>query len=209
MEELLQRVYGMIDTCWHSFTAKVGHGLININKEASMQLHFAYILKNAIDLVVYHPDEMVSVELETGIPVNGRNRECDIVLQLSKGDVTYDLPIEMKCYRNKSSSGGLRGAQDIFRYGIYEDLELLESYAGGKRLLGIQLTMTDSRNFIYPKSKVGKSWNYDISDGAVINGGIELNTPIGGKQVTLKLNKSYEFKWVELNGFYFLKIQGK
>ena len=38
--------------------------------------------------------------------------------------------------------------------------------------------MTDSRNFIYPKSKTGKSWHYDISDGTVITDGIKLNTPL-------------------------------
>lgn len=209
MEDLIKRVIDIVETCWQSFSAKVGHGLINVNKEASMQLHFAYILKNSVDLIIYHPDESVIIELETGISVNGRNRECDIIIQIVKGNKISELPIEMKCYKTKSSSGGLRGAQDLFRYGIYEDLELLESYVGGNRLLGIQLTMTDSRNFIYPKSKTGKSWHYDISDGTVITDGIKLNTPIGGKQVSMHLKKTYEFKWMELSGFYFLKIQGK
>lgn len=38
MEELIIRVRRLIDTCWESFSSKVGGGLIVINKEASMQL---------------------------------------------------------------------------------------------------------------------------------------------------------------------------
>lgn len=38
MEALVNRVRYLIDYCWDSFSAKVGCGLIKINKEASMQL---------------------------------------------------------------------------------------------------------------------------------------------------------------------------
>ncbi|NCU31911.1 MAG: hypothetical protein EOM23_03005 [Candidatus Moranbacteria bacterium] len=119
MEDLKTRIIKIIDICWESFSAKVGGGLINVNKEASMQLHFAYILKHSIDLAIYHQDEKVTVELETGIPTKGRMRECDIIITMKKGDDTSVLPIEMKCYKTRAASGGLRGAQDLFRHGIY------------------------------------------------------------------------------------------
>lgn len=173
-----------------------------------MQLNFAYILKNSIDLIVYHQDEEISIELETGIPVNGRLRECDLVVRIKKGKTELDLPIEMKCYRNIASSGKLRGAQDLFKYGVYEDLQLLESYKGENRLLGIQLTMTDTRNFAFPRVKKGKSWNYDISDGTIISNGIEIITPIGGKPKHIKLEYNYNYKWIQVGSFYFLKLQG-
>lgn len=208
MEELIFRVHSIINVCWESFCAKVGCGLVDVNKEASMQLNFAYILKNSIDLIVYHQDEEISIELETGIPINGRLRECDLVVRIKKGEKELDLPIEMKCYRNIASSGKLRGAQDLFKYGVYEDLQLLESYESKSMLLGIQLTMTDSRNFVFPKVKKGKSWDYDISDGTRIEKGIELNTPIGGKAKNIKLKYNYNYKWKQVGSFYFLKIQG-
>ncbi|MCF6168001.1 hypothetical protein [Lutibacter sp.] len=209
MEELINRVNETINLCWDSFCAKVGGGLINVNKEASMQLNFAYILKNSIDLVIYEQDEEVSIELETGIPINGKLRECDIVVKIEKGKEILYLPIEMKCHKYLASSGKPRGAQDLFKFGVYEDLELLESYVDKTRLLGIQLTMTNSRNFVFPKRKNGKSWDYDISDGIEIKNGIELNTPIGGNPISLKLTNSYTFKWNQVNEFYFLKLQGK
>lgn len=208
MEELVKRVENIIDFSWHNFSAKVGGGLIDVNKEASMQLHFAYILKNSIDLIIHHKDEVLTVELETGILINGRMRECDIVIKVQKGEEICFLPIEMKCYRTKSSSGGLRGAQDLFRFGVYEDLQLLEFYEKDNIIDGFQLTMTDSRNFIYPKSKAGKSWDYDISEGTIINKGIVINTPIGGKPASVILKKSYSFNWKNAGDFYFLKLNG-
>lgn len=210
MEQLINRVKDVIDVCWDSFSAKVGSGLLLINKEASMQLQFAYILKNSIDLIIHHVNESVSIELETGIQVNGRMRECDIIVHIKKDNEEVILPIEMKCYKTISSSGKLRGAQDLFRYGVYEDLELLESYVNKdkNRLLGIQLTMTDNRNFVYPKSKKGKSWGYDVSDDTIIKNGIEINIPIGGKEASAKLIHNYHFKWVTKGHFYFLKLQG-
>lgn len=208
MEELINRVNNIIDVCWESFSAKVGGGLLNINKEASMQLHFAYVLKNSIDLIVHHQDENITIELETGISVKGRTRESDIVIKIEKGDAVMYLPIEMKCYKTMSSSGGLRGAQDLFRFGVYEDLQLLEQYQQHNVLTGFQLTMTDSRNFVFPKSKEFKSWDYDISDGTIITNGIRISTPIGGKQVSIELAKSYSFNWKQIGGYFFLKLKG-
>ncbi|WP_339629671.1 DUF1643 domain-containing protein [uncultured Maribacter sp.] len=208
MKVLINRVKGIIDLCWDSFSAKVGCGLIVINKEASMQLQFAYLLKNSLDLVVYNEDESVELELEMGIRVGEKTRVCDIIIHIEKGTDKIELPIELKCYRNiSSSSGKLRGAQDLFKFGVYEDLELLESYVGDNRISGVQLTMTDARNFVYPRNKTGKSWDYDISDGHSITNGIELNTPIGGKEVSIILKGSYNFAWINKGAFYFLKIQ--
>jgi hypothetical protein len=208
MQQLLVRVNELIDTCWSSFCAKVGGGLITINKEASMQLHFAYLLKNAADLFIHHQDEAITIELETGIAVNGRLREADIVLEITKGDTTVKLPIEMKCYKTKSSSGKGRGAQDIFKMNVYEDLELLESYVCADTLLGVQLTMTDYRGFVHPRAKKGKSWTYDTSHGTIIADSITLDTPIGGKPVLMNLRHKYAFNWIQNGSFYFLKIQG-
>lgn len=209
MEQLLHRVNNIINICWESFSAKVGGGLIEVNKEASMQLHFAYLLKNTIDLAIHHRDENISIELETGIDVNGRLREADIVVAVTKAGLTQKLPIEMKCYKTRASSGGLRGAHDLFRYGVYEDLQLLESYCHNANYIqGIQLTMADSRVFGFPDSTKGKSWDYNTANGTTITNGISIDTPIGGKEVSVTLTKSYAFNWREINGFYFLMLRG-
>jgi len=210
MEALVDRLRRLIDDCWDSFSAKVGGELISINKEASMQLQFAYILKYAVDLIIHHQDESVEIELETGIPTNGRMRECDIVIYITKGTRKAYLPIEMKCYKEYAASGGKRGATDIFFKDVYVDLELLESYAKNENYIqGIQLVMTDFERIPFPEVRIGKYWDYDISDAKSITDGIHLTTPIGGKDVDVKLQGSYEFKWITSGTYYFLKLENK
>lgn len=70
MKNLIHRTCDLIDMCWESFSAKVGGGVIQVNKEASMQLQFAYVLKNSIDLIIHNEEENVQIELETGILIN-------------------------------------------------------------------------------------------------------------------------------------------
>lgn len=211
MEQLLSRVNNIINTCWESFSAKVGGGLIIVNKEASMQLHFAYLLKNTIDLAIHHSDESITIELETGIEVNGRLREADLVVHLIKAEVEIFLPIEMKCYKNRTSTNKLRGAQDLFRHSVYEDLVLLESYAQNSNYIqGIQLTMTDSRLFGFPENTNTKSWAFNTSNGFVIENGTILDVPMGDTKgiVNITLTKNYMFNWTEIYGYCFLMLRG-
>jgi hypothetical protein len=204
------RIRKIIDFCWDSFSAKVGGGLIDVNKEASMQLNFAYLLKNTVDLALHHDDELIEIELETGIPINKRMRECDIVVKISKGEDVCFLPIEMKCYKYLASSGGKRGAVDIFYKDVYADLELLEAYAKVRNFLpGIQLTMTDFRNLPYPPKRSGKYLDYDITHGAMVSDGIHLTTPIGGKEIEIRLYGTYYFEWGQVGNFYFLKLENR
>lgn len=208
MEALTKRINDIIEICWESFSAKIGCGLIKINKEASMQLNFAYLLKNTIDLAIHHEDEKITIELETTIPVNGKTKECDIVIKIEKADSILYLPIEMKCYKEYASSGGKRGALDVFFKDVHADIELLESYSKKENFLkGIMLVMTDFKRAIYPIKKSGKFWIYDISHGSEIKGTIIKNTAIGGFEVNIKIDGDYSFNWKEYNGFYFLKLE--
>lgn len=208
MDNLVKRVNAIIEVCWESFSAKIGCGLIDINKEASMQLNFAYLLKNTIDLVIHHEDEKIIIELETTIPINGRIKECDIVIKIEKADTICYLPIEIKCYKEFASSGGKRGALDIFFKDVHADIELLESYSKKENFLtGIMLVMTDFRKAIFPEKKNGKFWDYDISHGSEIIGTAIKNTAIGGYAVNIKIDGNYSFNWKEYNNFYFLKLE--
>ncbi|MFH6965839.1 hypothetical protein [Flavobacterium sp. FlaQc-28] len=208
MEALIKRVNDIIEICWGSFSAKIGCGLIEINKEASMQLNFAYLLKNTIDLAIHHEDEKIIIELETTIPINGKTKECDIVIKIEKADNIFYLPIEMKCYKEFASSGGKRGALDIFFKDVHADIELLESYSKKENFLkGIMLVMTDFKNAVFPVKKNGKYWDYDISHGSEISGSVIKNTAIGGFEVSIQIDGNYSFNWKEFTGFYFLKLE--
>lgn len=209
MNDFLERVLKVIDLSWITFGAKVGSGLLKINKEASMQLHLANILKNSLELAIYEKDESISIELESGINLGGSLKECDILVKIKKGNVISELPIELKCYRKISpSSGKPRGAQNLFKFYVYEDLELLERYNSVGKLPGIHFTMTDYKSFPFPTSKTGNGWDYDISDGTIINNGIQITTPIANKPRKIVLSKSYKFDWSQKGNFFFLKLMG-
>lgn len=206
--EFEERLRKSISFAWAIFSEKVGSGLLHINKEASMQLQYSYILQQVLPLICFTDDENAKIELETGVRVQGRSREIDLVLLGKNKSKHFKIAVEMKCYREYASSGGKRGATDIFMKDVYEDMHLLESYcnlAGFYR--GVALVMNDLGRLINPKKKEAKCWDYDISNGTKVSD-INLTTPIGGKDVNLVILKSYEFKWMQKGDFWFLENEG-
>ena len=203
-----ERLRKSISFAWQVFMEKTGTDLLPINKEASMQLQYSYILQQVVPLICFHEDETVKIELKTGVKINGRSREIDLILDGINSQGCHRIAVEMKCYRTLASSGGKRGATDIFMKDVYEDLSLLEEYcnhAGFNR--GVALVMNDMERLVSPKKKDAKCWDYDISHSTKI-GDVRLTTPIGGKQIDIRLRKSYEFTWVPKGQFWFLENEG-
>jgi hypothetical protein len=56
----------MIDFAWNVFINKVGYKTITINKEASMQIQFAYIIQQLLPLVSHAMKAISGVLRETG-----------------------------------------------------------------------------------------------------------------------------------------------
>jgi hypothetical protein len=210
-----ERLRKSISFAWEIFSEQVGATLLSINKEASMQLHYSYILQQILPLVCFSENESAKIELETGVIVQGRSREIDLVLRGRAEGLIYNIAVEMKCYREITSSGGKRGATDIFMKDVYEDLHLLESYCHRDSFdneksvfnAGVALVMNDLDRLVNPKSKVAKCWDYDISNGTKVSD-LHLTTPIGGKTVDLKIRKCYAFKWIKKGEFWFLENEG-
>lgn len=205
-ENFPERMRAAISLSWLIFSKKVGNGLIPINKEASMQLQYAFILQQLLPLIAFHENEIFEIELETGVQVNGRSREIDLLFSGEFEDKKYVIAIEMKCYRTLSSSGGKRGATDIFMKDVYEDLHLLEQYIlEGIAQEGVALVMNDMKRLVNPMRKEAKCWDYDISNGASF-GPVQLNTPIGGKEININLSKTYKLDWINCGDFWFLEV---
>lgn len=203
-DDINLRAVALVKVAWEVFSRKAGNGLILINKEASMQLQYAYILKQMIPLIIFKDYEEIEIELETTVNDGANTREVDIMVIVNNGEDIFKIAIELKCYRTKASSGGNRGATDIFMKDVYQDVHLLERYCENKQAnIGIGLVMNDYKNFLYPKNKDAKCWTYDISQGTKI-GKVNLTTPIGGKSVDILLNNEYEFEWKEVGEFSFL-----
>jgi len=202
------RLRQAISVAWHVFARKVGGGLIPINKEASMQLQFAYVLKQLLPLTLHHKGDAAELELETGVKTSSGSSNIDILLRGQSTAEEVRIAIEMKCYRTLAASGGTRGAHDIFMKNVYEDLVILEEYVALRHASrGVALVMNDLERFVNPKVKSGKCWAYDISDGHTYPGG-QISVPVGGKSVLIELKKSYTFKWAKFGSIWFSEIEG-
>ena len=207
-ETFEDRLRNAISVAWHVFARKVGGGLIPINKEASMQLQYAYILKQVLPLTLHHKEENAELELETGVKTKNGSNNIDVLLRANSLSGEIRIAIEMKCYRTIAASGGNRGAHDIFMKDVYEDLHILEEYIElSHASRGVALVMNDLERFVNPRVKKGKCWAYDISHGYTFPGG-QLSVPIGGKSVMVNLSKSYTFSWEKFGSLWFTEIEG-
>ena len=202
-----KRFEQVINMAWEIFQCKVGNGLVNINKEASMQLQFAYVVQNLIPVFLYEKDEMVEIQLEKTVYLDKKNsNEVDMFIIINKGNNVYNIAIEMKCYREIASSGGKRGATDIFLKDVYVDIEKLENYKEKNICHStFLLVMNDLERLVYPKNKDAKCWDYDISNNFVLSPK-KLTTPIGGKEISIKIKNQYNFKWTKAGNYYFLVL---
>lgn len=208
-ENLRDRMRAAVTEAWLIFSRKVGGGLIPVNKEASMQLQYAYILQQLAPLITFQEKEILRVELETGVNVDGITREVDLMFSGQWPDGEHRIAIELKCYRTKAASGRSRGATDIFMKDVYFDLYLLERYvATGHANQGVSLVMNDLARLVNPKKKGAKCWDYDTSHGAEV-GQQTFSTPIGGKPVNFRLEEHYQFTWQKYGDFWFLEVEGQ
>lgn len=204
------RLRRAVTIAWEIFGRKVGGGLIPVNKEASMQLQYAYVLKQLLPMILTHPSEQADVELETGVRLEGISGRNNIdVLVKGKSDAgEFKIAIEMKCYRNIAASGNKRGATDIFMKDVYVDLHVLERYVEQKVAdAGVALVMNDLPRLVNPVERKGKAWAYDISHGVDYAGG-RIAVDVGGKPVDVDLKRAYAFRWSQFGSIWFAEIEG-
>lgn len=174
-----------------------------------MQLQYAYILQQILPLITFKNNESARLELETGLNVGHGTKEVDLLLKGISDTGQHCIAVEMKCYKTYASSGGLRGATDIFMKDVYEDLRLLELYTeSGHADRGVALVMNDLERLVNPKKRDAKCWSYDISNGTKIRN-VHLTTPIGGKEISIHLKKTYTFNWEKHGLYWFMELEGE
>lgn len=197
-----ERISWAVSFSWDICLLKIKDREISVNKEASLQLHFANILKNVLDLIKFNKAERYDVELESNCLVNRKNLIADVIVKYSFESFKYVHVIELKFYKTYTAHGTKRGAQDIFMCEVYKDLFHCETYINSNFSNACTcLILTDFKNFIYPKSKQSKSWTYDISDQHETK--IQLyDVAIGGKENNFTLTKAHNFKWENVGDYY-------
>ncbi len=199
------RVSWAIAFAWHITVDKIVNGEIRVNKEASLQMQYSSTLKTVLDLIRFSPSDRIEIELETTVSIECKPYIIDILLTYTDGLISEKHSIELKCYKTISSSGGKRGASDIFMHSVYLDIYYSELYMQHKFADHTTcLILTDYVNFVHPKHKKTKNWQYDISQGHSINGG-HYTTSIGGKNVDFNLTNAYRFNWLR-NGSYWTAL---
>ena len=210
-QSLEVRLRQAISIAWAVFSRKVGGGLVPVNKEASMQLQYAYVLKQVLPLILHDAGEKADLELETGVRTSSGTNNVDILVRGESASGKVSIAIEMKCYRRTAASGNGRGATDIFMKDVYEDLHVLEEYVReGIATRGVALVMNDHLYFVKPGRKDGKCWAYDISDGMRFHGG-RIQVQVGAKNkkpIDVHLRRTYAFDWMKFGDFWFLELEG-
>jgi len=169
-DKINEKLDFLIKMAWELLQKKAQYNFIEMNKEASLQLQYANILQSLISTSRYSDEEIVKVALEKTIYIqNKKPQEADLILETKVDNQPYIIAIEMKCYRRRTSSDRSRGAMDIFVKDVYEDIEVLENYKLTNKDIKKTyfLAMTDHLNFVLPKYKSAKYWDYDISDGFI------------------------------------------
>ena len=210
MDAFRNRIENFIYDAWKVFAHKAGNEEILINNAASMQLNFAFLLKQHIDFIIYDKKEKVEIELEHTQLLKKSNKPIDILLKTSNGKGTLHIPIKLKCYRPIARAGGNSSAYDLFKKEVFTDLALLEQYASLPHFVqGYALIMTDVKSLVYPlKHQSAQQGDYTLSQVHEIEEGTHLKSSMGGQEVDITLRKSYRFEWHQHGSFWFSLIQG-
>jgi hypothetical protein len=209
-DEFFKRLEFSISVAWKLFQHKVSSGKININKEASMQLHYARILEDVIALMIYEDEEKVKIQLEqTVVLKNGKTHEVDIFVMAEKNNVIYNTAIEMKCFKEYASSGNRRDDVGLFMKLVYEDIEKLENYMVDNICQkAVFFAVTDDPDrLICPKNKRSNSkyWDYDISNNYHLTPQT-IKTPIGQEDRIVTIKGEYKFNWIKDGKYFFLQL---
>ena len=81
----------LIKLAWELLQKKIQYGLIEINKEASLQLQYASILQSLITTSQYYDGEIVKIFLEKTVYVKNMPQEVDIIVEAKKDNKSYKI----------------------------------------------------------------------------------------------------------------------
>ena len=65
----------LVKVAWELLQRKIAGGLVKVNKEASLQLHYAYILQELISICQFSDNENVKVVLERTIAMGDKSTQ--------------------------------------------------------------------------------------------------------------------------------------
>jgi hypothetical protein len=191
------RVLWMLSTAWEICIQRIAGNRIVINKESSLQLHYAYILSQVGELACINKDESFMIELET----NHFGKNIDIWCSLGN----CEAAIELKCFRKVQNR-----AKDTDMYDVLKDIKRLESYSHVSFRRFICLTDDE----YYTKlSHRGYAGSVSIGNGKKYYKNVSITPAWVGKwknsarDNNIVLKKDVVFTWKSIGCWYYLFME--
>lgn len=191
------RLNHVLDLAWNIFIKRLALGRIKVNKESSMQLHYASLINSLGELMCIDKDDVFTIELEHSY--HGKN--VDIVCYYNN----FKAAVELKCFKKSSNR-----ATDTDMYDVLKDIERLldfEDFAV-KRFL----CLTDNPYYMNGEHS-GHAESVSISHGTLYVTENPIISSWAGKwkdksrDRTLHFNKDIGFEWFQENEWYFLNMR--
>jgi hypothetical protein len=197
VESIESRLRWALATAWEICLQRISSGRISINKESSLQLHYAYILTQMGELACIESDDVFKIELET----NHEGKNIDIWCALRN----CEAAIELKCFRKKSNR-----ATDIDMYDVLKDIFRLESYSHVQ--LRRFVCLTDNPYYTNAVHK-GHAGSVSIGNGKRYSKDLSIKPSWVGKwkdstrDTEITLMADIEFSWRKLGTWHYLFME--
>lgn len=192
-----QRIGWAISAAWETCINRIATGRIGINKEASLQLHYAYILTQFGEMACVETNELFKIELET----HHAGKNIDILCALGETEAA----IELKCFRKSS-----KRATDSDMYDVLKDISRLESYTHVDRRRFFCLT---DNEFYTKEAHTHLAGSVSIGQGKKYKKQVPIVPGWAGKwkdksrDQSLTFLTDVEFSWSAINGWYYLSME--
>jgi hypothetical protein len=205
------RVTRVFDLSYECLRRKINGGRIKVENEASLQLHFAAILKSVGELLEVEAREQFRIELEKPVIFAGlsfiksasERAKIDIYFEyFNPGNGTrHSGAVEVKFFRKKNHR------EPNNRYDVFADLHNLENYGRVARQC-FMVVVTDHDHYVRWPEYSRDTCDFDFRHERRYAAGtvVTYRTPKPyGAPITLR--NSYDFAWDQsAGGLHFLKI---
>lgn len=197
LDSLENRMRWTLATAWEICLQRIVSGRISINKESSLQLHYAYILTQMGELACMEPQDSFKIELET----HHAGKNIDIWCALRN----CEAAIELKCFRKAS-----KRAVDTDMYDVIKDISRLESYShvGLRRFI----CLTDNSYYTNAVHK-GHAGSVSIGNGKKYQKDVSITPSWVGRwkdskrDTEIVLKSDLEVSWRSLGSWHYLFVE--
>lgn len=197
----IARLGYVLDLAWAVFFERIVMERVEVNKEASMQLHYASTINDLGQLMCVEPDEVFELQLER----DHQGRSIDITCRFRTPERTIQAAVELKCFRKQSNR-----ALDLDMYDVLKDIERILSYTGYQ--VRRFICLTDDARYTDGGQRTGYAEAVSIGQGRYYRQDSPIVPPWIGKwkdksrDHEISLSRDVRFDWMSKEKWHFLKL---